>query len=308
MCACARAILCCDARARQVEGATKRVALGPFDEAALRAETACDFFHRALHSPTQTVYTHVVARVRNSRQVSREKKPLPCESFVLRRALGERDWTLLVNDAERHVPEVQQLRRDFGRLVASALHEWRHDDAMVSIATPGGGVGPHVDSSDVALLQARGRRRWAIETTPLSAAAALQRDDPSTGARCLTDFRPDAEWVLEPGDCLFVPARVPHDGQALGAAQSNAQDQLCVTVSLGIRGPSKLLLIIFSPPRPFPSLERKRAREARRAKKGESPRSLRSLSRRCGLVFFFNAQLRRRVDRGAVARGLRRRG
>jgi 50S ribosomal protein L16 3-hydroxylase len=99
----------------------------------------------------------------------------------------------------------------------------RIDDVMVSYAVPGGGVGPHVDSYDVFLLQGQGRRRWRI---------SRQRDHafvPDLPLRILERFEPEEEWVLEAGDMLYLPPGVAHDGVALTE---------CLTWSIGFRAPS----------------------------------------------------------------------
>ena len=99
----------------------------------------------------------------------------------------------------------------------------RLDDLMVSYATDGGGVGPHVDSYDVFLLQAWGRRRWRI---------SRQRDlalVPDAPLKLLADFRAEEEWILEAGDMLYLPPGVAHDGTAVGE---------CLTYSIGFRAPT----------------------------------------------------------------------
>jgi len=99
----------------------------------------------------------------------------------------------------------------------------RIDDVMASYAVPGGGVGPHVDSYDVFLVQGRGRRRWRI---------SRQRDlalVPGIDLRILERFEPEREWVLEAGDVLYLPPGVAHEGVALDE---------CMTWSVGFRAPS----------------------------------------------------------------------
>src|SRR2546427_6888326 len=65
--------------------------------------------------------------------------------------------TLLVSGVNLHVEAADQLLRRFDFVPQARL-----DDVMVSFATRGGGVGPHVDSYDVFLLQASGRRHWRV--------------------------------------------------------------------------------------------------------------------------------------------------
>jgi 50S ribosomal protein L16 3-hydroxylase len=105
------------------------------------------------------------------------------------------------------------------------LPDWRRDDLMISYAAPGGTVGPHVDSYDVFLIQAEGRRRWSIQQ-PAPVDPPLRADSP---LRLLRDFHASDSWVLEPGDMLYLPPGVPHYGIALDAG---------MTLSVGFRAPS----------------------------------------------------------------------
>ena len=132
-------------------------------------------------------------------------------------ALATPAWTLLVQGVDLHEQQAHRLLRRF-RFVADA----RLDDVMCSYASDGGGVGPHVDSYDVFLLQAAGRRRWRIGR----AAKARLRDD--VPLKMLAGFVPSEEWLLDPGDLLYLPPGWGHDGVAVGA---------CVTASIGFRAP-----------------------------------------------------------------------
>lgn len=134
--------------------------------------------------------------------------------------LPERDWTLLVQAVDQLVPEVAELIEHF-----RFLPNWRIDDVMVSFAAPGGGVGPHFDNYDVFLLQAHGQRRWRLGQMCDGASPLLQHAD----LRILADFQGTDEWVLEPGDILYLPPRLAHFGIAENA---------CMTYSLGFRAPS----------------------------------------------------------------------
>lgn len=141
--------------------------------------------------------------------------PLSEEMFS---QLPERDWTLLVQDAEKHVPELAPFLDNF-----DFIPGWRIDDLMISYAADGGSVGPHVDAYDVFLLQAGGRRRWQT-----SAACADAAEIPGLEIRVLAQFQPEEEWLLEPGDMLYLPPNVPHHGVAVGP---------CMTWSIGFRAP-----------------------------------------------------------------------
>jgi 50S ribosomal protein L16 3-hydroxylase len=126
-------------------------------------------------------------------------------------------WTLLVQGVDLHDEQAHRLLRRF-RFIADA----RLDDVMCSYASDGGGVGPHVDSYDVFLLQTSGRRRWRIGR----AAKARLRDD--VPLKMLADFVASEEWLLEPGDMLYLPPGWGHDGVAVGE---------CITASIGFRAP-----------------------------------------------------------------------
>ena len=140
--------------------------------------------------------------------------------------LGGEDWTLLVQDMDKWDVDVRALLEHFRFLPA-----WRVDDVMISFATPGGSVGPHVDQYDVFLLQAQGQRRWHIDAHPSPPREC--RDDAEL--KLLKRFTASHEWVLEPGDMLYLPPGVPHHGEAIDA---------CMTFSIGMRAPSRAELIV----------------------------------------------------------------
>ncbi|MFW9616455.1 JmjC domain-containing protein [Aquabacterium sp.] len=132
-------------------------------------------------------------------------------------AMTQPGWTLLVQGLDLHVPAAYDLMQQF-RFVPDA----RLDDLMISYATDGGGVGPHYDSYAVFLLQVHGKRRWRIGRLKDT---SLQEDVP---LKILTNFEPEHEYVLEPGDMLYLPPKWGHDGIAEGE---------CMTCSIGFRVP-----------------------------------------------------------------------
>jgi 50S ribosomal protein L16 3-hydroxylase len=146
-------------------------------------------------------------------------------------ALPPRNWTLLVQDVEKHYPPLQTLLAVFG-----FLPRWRIDDLMVSVAAPGGSVGPHVDQYDVFLLQAAGRRRWELSTT--FDATLL----PDCELKVLRAFDSEQTWELDPGDMLYLPPGVAHHGTAVepddGPPEAGSAAPLCMTWSIGMRAPS----------------------------------------------------------------------
>lgn len=133
--------------------------------------------------------------------------------------LKQKRWTLLVQGVDLHLDAAHELLGRF-RFVPDA----RLDDLMISWASDGGGVGPHFDSYDVFLLQAHGRRRWRIGRQK---DMSLRDDVP---LKILAHFEAEEEWVLEPGDMLYLPPRYAHDGVAEGE---------CMTYSVGFRSPNR---------------------------------------------------------------------
>lgn len=144
-----------------------------------------------------------------------ERGPLPAS--LLKRPKSKA-WTVLIQGLNMQLPQADALMRRFSFIPYARL-----DDVMVSYATDGGGVGPHFDSYDVFLLQGTGTRRWRISTQK---DLSLVEGAP---LRILRNFVPEQEWVLEPGDMLYLPPHCAHDGIAEGE---------CTTYSIGFRTPS----------------------------------------------------------------------
>lgn len=158
---------------------------------------------------SRLVYTETVA---GSVRYRAETGPFDPDYLA---GLPERDWTLLVHDLDRHLPELRPLL-----LAPRFLPAWRMGDLMASVAAPGGSVGPHRDSYDVFLLQGEGRRRWQLGDGEPAAA--------DSGLRLLAGFRAEAEHLCASGDALYVPPGAGHHGVA---------ETLCTTWSLGLQAP-----------------------------------------------------------------------
>ncbi|MCO7222786.1 cupin domain-containing protein [Pleionea sp. CnH1-48] len=148
--------------------------------------------------------------------------PLEEEDFL---TLPESHWTLLVQTLEHWLPEVKELQQAF-----SFLPDWRHDDVMVSYATQGGGVGPHIDQYDVFLIQGQGKRHWRVGEPK----ASIQEIRPHPDLKQIADFDAIIDVVLEPGDLLYIPPQTAHDGIAIDAS---------MTYSIGFRAPDHNALL-----------------------------------------------------------------
>lgn len=143
----------------------------------------------------------------------------PQEESTFKR-LPDRAWTLLVQEANRWVPDVAMLLEPF-----AFLPNVRIDDVMISFAAPGGSVGPHTDSYDVFLVQGQGERRWMYGDKPLSDPTFK----PGLDLRILRSFRATENVVLQPGDMLYLPPGYAHHGVAVTP---------CLTYSVGFRAPN----------------------------------------------------------------------
>ena len=143
--------------------------------------------------------------------------PMQQDSFS---RLPETHWTLLVNDVEKHLPDLAYLVDAF-----RFIPEWRVDDLMISYAPQGGSVGPHLDQYDVFILQAQGHRRWQINTQPVTNDNQVE----GTQLRIQKDFVAEQEWLLAPGDIIYIPPGVTHYGVATDD---------CLSFSIGFRAPT----------------------------------------------------------------------
>lgn len=135
-------------------------------------------------------------------------------------SLRRKRWTLLVQGVDLHLDAAHELLSRF-RFVPDA----RLDDLMISLASDQGGVGPHLDSYDVFLIQLQGQRRWRVAPPGRSGLIA------GLPLKILANFQPEHEWLLDPGDMLYLPPGWGHDGVAEGP---------CMTASVGFRAPSRL--------------------------------------------------------------------
>lgn len=135
-------------------------------------------------------------------------------------SLPESHYSLLVQSVDQWVDGVAAMLADF-----DFIPGWRVDDIMVSYASDQGNVGPHFDYYDVFLIQGQGQRRWQIgqhcnHGTPLQTTSDM---------KLLENFQLTEEYLVNPGDILYLPPGVAHYGIAEGSA---------LTYSVGFRAPS----------------------------------------------------------------------
>ncbi len=140
-------------------------------------------------------------------------------------SLPDSHWTFLIQAVDHLIPELACLVDKF-----DFIPTWRFDDLMISYAQDQGSVGPHIDNYDVFLLQVQGQRHWHIDDKDFS-----EKDlKIESGLRLLNNFESKQDWVLEPGDILYLPPGVAHHGIAIGD---------CLSFSFGFRAPTKKELV-----------------------------------------------------------------
>jgi 50S ribosomal protein L16 3-hydroxylase len=144
--------------------------------------------------------------------------PFKEEDFT---SLPETHYSLLVSECEKWIPELQDLVECF-----NFIPRWRIDDLMISYAPEHGSVGPHIDEYDVFLIQANGRRTWSIESEIKHKPELVEGLD----LAIMKEFNADQEWLMEPGDMLYLPPKIPHLGVAVGDG--------CMNYSVGFRAPA----------------------------------------------------------------------
>lgn len=126
-------------------------------------------------------------------------------------SMPETHWSLIVNDLEKYLPELSWIIDSF-----RFIPEWRLDDLMISYAADHGSVGPHIDLYDVFILQGQGKRRWQINSQEVTEENQIEE----TPLRIQKDFQAEEEWIIEPGDMLYLPPGVSHHGVSLGESLS----------------------------------------------------------------------------------------
>lgn len=134
--------------------------------------------------------------------------------------LPKQHWTLLVQAVDTWLPHLNQLLDEF-----NFIPNWRLDDLMISYAVDQGSVGPHFDNYDVFLIQGAGQRKWQLGPPVQNDKQSLKHPD----ICLLKSMEVIEEWLVEPGDLLYLPPKWAHHGVAQGE---------CLTYSVGFRAPS----------------------------------------------------------------------
>ena len=161
-------------------------------------------------APTKCVYKGRAWHVKNG----------PLTPTFLKK-IESNNWTILIDKINTQLTYADRFFHLF-----NFIDLFRLKDLMVSLSNKGGGVGPHFDSYDVFLVQAYGQKLWQL---------SHRFDRTFTNnpdLKILKYFKPEEEFVLNPGDALYLPPNVAHNGIAV-------QDT-SITYSIGLRTPNIL--------------------------------------------------------------------
>jgi 50S ribosomal protein L16 3-hydroxylase len=133
--------------------------------------------------------------------------------------------TYFVQNMDWVFEELYQIKKSL-----SFLPDWRFDDIMASYSTPGGSAGPHLDYYDVFILQIRGSKIWKVENSSRTFEQAegenLQKN---SDIKLVKTLGPHREFLLGPGDLLYVPTQFAH--------HALATDEDSFSYSVGLRAP-----------------------------------------------------------------------
>ena len=132
---------------------------------------------------------------------------------------GEEGWILLVQNVEQFHPQTAKLLRHF-----NFAPRWLMDDVMASYSTPGGTVGPHVDSYHVFLVQGQGMRRWKVGYEAIENEVYVE----GLNLKILADEYDGDHVEAKPGDVLYLPPKFAHESATLVNS---------LTFSIGFLGP-----------------------------------------------------------------------
>lgn len=133
--------------------------------------------------------------------------------------LGDRDWSLLVQNVEQYDTDTAQLLPYF-----QLSPRWLMDDIMVSYSEAGGSVGPHTDSYHTFLVQGIGKRTWKVSDTRVDDDRYVDNPD----VKVLAHGFAGETYEVTAGDVIYMPPFFGHEGKTIEPA---------MTFSVGFLGP-----------------------------------------------------------------------
>ena len=134
--------------------------------------------------------------------------------------LGEEDWSLLVQNIDKHHNATADLLKCF-----NFSPRWLLDDIMVSFSPKGGTVGAHTDSYHVFLVQGKGERCWKVANEPIKNEDYIN----DISLKILEASFEGEDITVTEGDVIYIPPKFAHQGISLKPS---------LTYSVGFLGPS----------------------------------------------------------------------
>ena len=134
--------------------------------------------------------------------------------------LGEEDWSLLVQNIDKHHDATADLLKYF-----NFSPRWLLDDIMVSFSPKGGTVGAHTDSYHVFLVQGKGERCWKVANEPIKNEDYIN----DISLKILEASFEGEDITVTEGDVIYIPPKFAHQGISLKPS---------LTYSVGFLGPS----------------------------------------------------------------------
>lgn len=113
-------------------------------------------------------------------------------------------WTLFLHNFNHY----NQLAKNLEKSV-EFIPKWLFDDVLLSASNKGSSMSAHIDNYNVFIVQIKGKRRWRIQEKPKKTFQA------GKDLKILEEFKHDYEFILEPGDVLFIPPHVAHEAYSL---------------------------------------------------------------------------------------------
>lgn len=147
--------------------------------------------------------TRIVYNKNNGQEFSVKHGPLTASDF------NQKSWTLICHNLNLLDENFNQLQKQL-----CFLPDWLFDDVMATHSPMGATIGAHIDKYNVFILQGKGQRKWQLQTNP----------DPTyiegMDLKILKNFEPNIEWILDPGDMIYIPSNVAHQGTSLSESIS----------------------------------------------------------------------------------------
>ena len=153
-----------------------------------------------LEMATNEYFESRLVGVDNKNKITIKHGPIELESEIK----NLKEWTLVNHNVNLYSKELQEIQKELEFVPA-----WLFDDVMATYSNEGSSIGAHIDNYNVFIIQLQGRRKWELEYDPNP---SYQED---LEVKILKEFNPQFEFILNPGDMIYIPPHVAHQGTSL---------------------------------------------------------------------------------------------